>query len=84
MIYKFRILSDEARDFARELLINSSGTFLDFHNCLQKDLGYDPMQLSSFFITNSSWEKKLQITLIDMMDEESDNVLTMDQALLKE
>lgn len=84
MIYKFRILSDEDKDFARELLICDSGSFLDFHNCLQKDLGYDPMQLASFFITNSNWEKKTQITLIDMMDEENENVITMDQAVLKD
>lgn len=84
MIYKFRIISDENKMFARELLIESGQSFLDFHNCLQKDLAYDPLQLSSFFITNASWEKKLQITLIDMMDEESGNVITMDQARIGE
>jgi hypothetical protein len=84
MVYKFRIISDERRDFARELLINSDQTFLDFHHCLQSDLGYDPDQLSSFFITNSSWEKELQITLIDMMDEGNDSFCTMDQAVLKD
>ena len=80
MVYKFRIISDEEKDFARELLIHKNSTFLDFHHCLQDDLGYDPKQLASFFITNSSWEKKTQITLIDMMDDENEDVTTMDQA----
>lgn len=84
MIYKFRIISDENKTFARELLIESGQTFLDFHKCLQNDLGYDPAQLSSFFLTNAMWEKNLQITLIDMMDEESGDVITMDQAKIGE
>lgn len=82
MLFKFRIISDESKEFARELLINSTHTFLDFHNCLQEELEYDPKQLASFFLTNEAWEKKLQITLIDMMDEESDNVIIMERAAL--
>lgn len=79
MIYKFRIISDESKEFARELLIDSDQTYLDFHHCLQENLSYDPAQLSSFFITNALWEKQLQITLIDMMDDEGGNCITMDQ-----
>ncbi len=82
MIYQFRIISDEDKNFAREILINGDHTFLDFHRVLQKDLGYDPNQLASFFLTNNSWEKELQITLIDMMDEGSDTCITMDQATI--
>ncbi|MDF1570206.1 MAG: hypothetical protein P1P82_01140 [Bacteroidales bacterium] len=84
MIYKFRIISDESKEFARELLIDSAHTFLDFHHCLQENLAYDPAQLASFFITNSSWEKQLQITLIDMMEEASEHCPTMDQCKISE
>jgi len=82
MVYRFRIISGESREFAREMLISDEQSFLDFHKCLQKDLGYDPDQLSSFFITNASWEKELQITLIDMMDEGDASCTTMDQSIL--
>lgn len=82
MVYRFRIISGESREFAREMLISGEQTFLDFHQCLQKDLGYDPDQLSSFFITNASWEKQLQITLIDMMDEGDGSCTTMDRSIL--
>jgi len=84
MIFQFRIISDENKDFARELLINGDQTFLDFHNALQENLGYDPHQLASFFITNSGWEKLLQITLIDMMDNGSDTSATMDCARIED
>ncbi|MCF8346760.1 MAG: plasmid pRiA4b ORF-3 family protein [Bacteroidales bacterium] len=83
MIYKFRIITNENREFAREMLISSKQTFLDFHQCLQGNLGYDPNQLASFFITNTAWEKELQITLIDMMDDESDNCTTMEKAVME-
>lgn len=84
MIYQFRIISDESKDFARELLINGDQTFLEFHQALQKNLGFDPHQLASFFLTNAGWEKELQITLIDMMDEGSETSTTMDYAKIEE
>ena len=84
MIYLFRIISDEKQDFYRDLVIDGSDTFLDFHSALQKDLQYDPTLLASFFITNDRWEKQQEITLIDMMQDPSVPVVTMDQVTLDE
>jgi len=84
MIYLFRIISDENPDFFRDLVADASDTFLEFHQALQKDLGYDPSQIASFFITNHQWEKQQEITLIDMMPDPGVNTFTMDQATLGE
>jgi len=84
MIYLFRIISDENPDFFRDLVADTSDTFLDFHEILQKDLGYDPSQLASFFITNQQWEKQQEITLIDMMPDPGLSTSTMDQTTLGE
>jgi len=84
MIYLFRIISDENPDFFRDLVAGGSDTFLDFHITLQKDLGYDPTQLASFFITNHHWEKEREITLIDMMQDPDQETFTMDQVALEE
>jgi hypothetical protein len=84
MIYLFRIISDENQEFYRDLVIDGSDTFLDFHNVLQLDLNYDPALLASFFITNDKWEKQQEITLIDMMQDPSVPVVTMDQVTLDE
>ena len=84
MIYLFRIISDENPVFFRDLVADSSDTFLKFHNTLQKDLGYDPTQLASFFITNHEWEKQQEITLIDMMPDPGVSTFTMDQTTLGE
>lgn len=84
MIYLFRIISDEDQEFCRDLVIEGSDTFLDFHRALQMDLGYDPSQLASFFITNDLWEKKQEITLIDMMQDPDQPATTMNKAKLEE
>jgi hypothetical protein len=84
MIYLFRIISDENQEFYRDLVIDGSDTFLDFHRVLQEDLNYDPALLASFFITNDKWEKQQEITLIDMMQDPSVLVVTMDQVTLDE
>ena len=84
MIYLFRIISDENPAFFRDLVADDSDTFLDFHQILQKDLGYDPTQLASFFITNDEWEKQQEITLIDMSPDPGVSTFTMDQTTLGE
>ena len=84
MIYLFRIISDENPVFFRDIVADASDTFLEFHQTLQKDLGYDPTQLASFFITNHQWEKQQEITLIDMMPDPGVSTTTMDQASLGE
>jgi hypothetical protein len=84
MIYLFRIISDEDQEFYRDLVIDGTDTFLDFHHTLQENLGFDPSQLASFFITNEMWEKQQEITLIDMMQEPGLSTVTMDQVTLEE
>ena len=84
MVFLFRIISDENPDFYRDLVAKGTDTFLDFHNTLQKELGYDPTLLASFFITNQQWEKEQEITLIDMMQEPGVTSYTMDLVTLDE
>jgi len=84
MIFLFRIISDENPEFIRDLVAESSDTFLDFHTTLQKELGYDPAQLASIFLTNHQWEKEQEITLIDMMPDPGVSSFIMDQVTLGE
>ena len=84
MILLFRIITDENPEFFRDVVIDGSDTFLEFHEVLQKDLGYDPSQLASFFITTEDWEKQQEITLIDMMQEAGVETRTMGDTTLDE
>ncbi len=84
MIYLFRIISNEVQGFYRDVVAEGSDTFLEFHNVLQKNMGYDASQLASFFTTNEHWEKQQEITLIDMMQDPDLPAITMEQATLEE
>ena len=84
MLYLFRIISDEDTEFYRDILADGHDTFLDVHTTLQANLGYDPSQLASFFLTTEDWEKIKEITLIDMMADPSAPALTMDQARIED
>jgi len=83
MVYKFRMLSDEVKDFARDIEILGGQTFYDFHKAIQDDLGFDQSQIASFFLTNHQWEKEKEFTLFDMSDGESNAPVPMDKAMLK-
>ena len=84
MIYLFRIVSDEDQEFFRDVVAEGSDTFLELHQVVQNNMGYDACQLASFFITNDLWEKQQEITLIDMMQDPNLGTPTMDQVTLEE
>ena len=79
MVYKFRIISDEADDFLREIKIDSEATFYDLHEAILKCTGYKDDQMTSFFICDDDWEKEKEVTL-----EEMDDNPEMDSWVMKE
>ncbi len=66
MVYKFLILSDEVDQFAREIAIDSEATFLELNDAILESVDYTKDQITSFFICEDNWEKKTEITLMDM------------------
>lgn len=85
MVFKFRLISDEERDFIRDIELLSDQTFYDFHRALTHNLHYDKSQIASFFISNEKWEKLEEITLFDMSEGGMDGkVHVMDKTYLNE
>ena len=84
MIYKFLIISDEADNFAREISIDSEATFLDLHDAILDSVKYTKDQLTSFFICDDEWEKKTEITLVDMNSSYEDDIYVMKDTRLSE
>ncbi len=84
MIYKFRMISGDEEAFLREYEIADSHTFLDFHNFIQNDLGYDSSQLASFFLTDEHWNKGMELTLIDMENDAGMAAIPMETVKLFE
>lgn len=66
MIYRFLLVSDEVEGFYREIQLDSECTFLDFHKAILAATDYKDDQMTSFFICESNWEKREEITLEEM------------------
>ncbi|MDR2009740.1 MAG: plasmid pRiA4b ORF-3 family protein [Bacteroidales bacterium] len=70
MIIKYRIISGEDENFVRDIEIYSDNTFLDLHMAIQAACNYDPSLLTTFFLSNASWDKVQEI-ILEKIDEES-------------
>lgn len=66
MIFKFRLLSDEAEDFLLDVEVPYDMNLLDFHNFIRQEVGYSPCEMASFFKSDVEWEKLREFTLLDM------------------
>jgi len=67
--YKFKISFDEVENFERNIEILSSDNFESLHQILYESIGLAGRELASFSICDTKWNKKQEITLIDMHDE---------------
>ncbi len=84
MVYKFLILSDEVDHFAREIEIDSEATFLELNDAILESVGYTKDQLTSFFICENNWEKKTEVTLMDMETDFDEDSWVMGETRLSE
>src|SRR5210317_1355215 len=68
-IYKFRMRSEENDVFVRDFEIQASQTFRDFYNIISESVKLKGNELASFHICDQKWNKMVEITLIEMIDE---------------
>ena len=66
--YRFRLLYDDHEDFLRDIEIKPGQTFKEFHEIILKSVGIEGQELASFFVCDRKWNKKQEITLINMID----------------
>ena len=78
MIYKFKLVSDEVSNFAREIEIDSESSFLQLRNVILDSVDYTKDELDSFFICDDDWTRNEEITLEDMGSSSDQDVWLMD------
>jgi len=85
-VYRFRILLEDVDDFFRDIEIEANNTFEEFHKSIIKAVGFEGKELASFYISDSKWNRKQEITLIDMSEgEDNENIpLLMNKCKLAE
>lgn len=84
MVFNFRIVSDGAETFKREIKIDAQSTFLDLKNAICDSVGYDKTMMDSFFICDDGWEKRKEITYEDMDLDSDQEAWLMDDAVLED
>jgi len=66
MIYHLKITSQESKDLLLEVELDKNSSFFDFHSIIQESLSFEPYQLASFFISDGSWTRLREISMLDM------------------
>lgn len=66
MIFKFRMLSDEVEDFARDYEVPYDMNMADFRTFIRESVGYSPAEMVSIFLSDAEWEKLEEFTSVDM------------------
>ncbi len=66
MVYKFKFVSDEVVNFAREIEIDSESTFLQLRNAILDSVDYSKDDIDSFILCDDDWDGHEEITLEDM------------------
>ena len=62
MVYRFKLVSDEATNFAREIEIDSDSTFLHLRNAILDSVDYSKDELDSFFLCDEDWPRQEEIS----------------------
>lgn len=84
MIYKFLIVSDEVDDFKRVIKIDSDATFKELNDAILDSVGYTHDQMTSFFICEDDWEKRTEVTLVDMGRDSDEDIWLMESTRLSD
>ena len=65
MIYRFKVWFEEDEDIYRVIDINPAASFLDLHNKVLDSIAFNKALPSSFYVSDDSWRKGIEITLED-------------------
>ncbi len=65
---KFRVLldSDSEKEVFRDILINDEDHFESFFKAIMQSFHFEGNQMASFYVSNDSWDKGHEISLMDL------------------
>lgn len=68
-IFKFRVIIDTEQDVFRDIEIETDATFEKLHEAILDAFDFELGEMASFYMSNETWEKGLEIPLMDMAGE---------------
>ncbi len=71
---KFRVLLDTESDneIFRDILIDDQDNFESFYKSIIKAFNFSGNEMASFYVSNDSWDKGFEISLMDLSYEDDD------------
>ncbi len=85
---KFRVLLDSEKDVEifRDIEIDENSNFEVFYRSILAAFNFEGQEIGSFFMSNDSWDKGHEISLMDMRysDDDPDMPSVMNEAILKD
>ncbi|HRN36789.1 MAG: plasmid pRiA4b ORF-3 family protein [Flavobacteriales bacterium] len=66
LIYRFRVLIDDASEAFRDIEIGSGQSFLEFHRAIKEAFGFTSDEMACFYVSDAEWNKGIEIPLADM------------------
>jgi hypothetical protein len=84
--YKFRILLDNPNNekIFRDISISENDTFSTFYDVIIESFFFKGDQLASFYVSNNTWDRGKEVSLMDMEDSGPDSPYTMSDTKLKD
>lgn len=85
MVYRFKIMSDEAPDFRLEIQINSDADFEQLRDALLHAAGYNALnETDVFFLCDDDWTPKVQVAIEDFGTDSDVDIYIMDETPLED
>ena len=87
LIYRFRMTSEEQEDFIRDIEIQPTQTFLDFHDIILSCSDLEPCQTAFFYTTDKKYKDHQEISYkqkkkkVRKYDNELDEIVTEEKTL---
>lgn len=83
MTHRFILFSEETENFVMEIKASPSTSFLDLHNLILRECGYQEQKTHTFLICNDNWKVQERIHLNDTgsIDYDEDLYIMEDTAL---
>jgi len=79
-----RIVADTQEDIFADIRIYKKCSFKDLHNFLVENFNLNKKEMSSFYYSNETWDKRDEITLMNMNIGDENLIKFMDSILIED
>jgi hypothetical protein len=69
MIYHFRLILDTKEDVFRDIALEETDNFEDFHNAITQAFGFGGSEMAIFYESDEEWKQGDSISLFEIGDE---------------